>query len=120
MSTTIAECDRILAACRDQRVAFALALDRRWSPVGERLRRAVAEGAIGTVRGVTVNGVPELVNHGCHWLDVALGFCGDSEPLWAMGDVDSPGDAHGRLDPPGRGIVRLENGMTITIATGGG
>jgi predicted dehydrogenase len=120
LATTMRETDRILSLCRERKVPFALALDRRWSPVGERLRGEVASGLIGNVVGVALHGVPELVNHGCHWFDVALGFCGESEPVWGMGEVDRTDDPHRRLDPPGRGLVGLANGAVITVATGGG
>ena len=73
LATSPAEMDRIVAACRSKGVPLAFGLDRRWTPAYRYLRRVLAEGAIGAVTSVLGYGLPNLINHGCHWYDTMLG-----------------------------------------------
>ena len=68
------------------------------------------------------HGVTELINHGCHFFDVALGFAGDPEPVSASGLIDDPSrwDDWRRGDPHGRGWVALDNGVNLGIMSEGG
>lgn len=124
LATSLLETDRILAACRAQRVALAFALDRRWHTSYRQLRQWIADGIVGRVTSVLASGSPNLINHGCHWDDTALMLVGDPEPLWVSGWVDDlagePADSRRRLDPPGRGQVALSNGALIYVTADGG
>lgn len=124
LATTLAEADRIRAACHAHKVPLLFALDRRWMAPYRYLREAIANGIIGAVTSVTAHGVPNLVNHGCHWIDTALMLVGDPEPLWVSGRVadlaTEPPDSRRRLDPPGWGQVGLSNGALLNITPDGG
>ena len=114
LATSPAEMDRIVAACRSKGVPLAFGLDRRWTPAYRYLRRVLAEGAIGAVTSVLSYGLPNLINHGCHWYDTMLALAGDPEPTWVSGfaeDVSGePPDSRARMDPTGHGQVGLSNG----------
>lgn len=124
LATTLTEADRILAACRAKQVPFAFGLDRRWQQPYRHLRHLIADGLVGAVTSVIASGLPNLINHGCHWYDTALMLVGDPEPLWASGLVDDvsadPAEARRRLDPAGRGQVGLSNGVVLSVMPDGG
>ena len=82
LCASLGEADRITAACERAGVPLLFALDRRWSSRWEAVRAAVASGAVGGVQAVSVYGVSNTVNHGCHYTDLALGLMGDPEPRW--------------------------------------
>lgn len=124
LATTLTESDHIVAACRTHRVALAFGLDRRWQQPYQHLRQLIADGAVGQVKSVIVHGLPNLINHGCHWYDATLMLLSDPEPVWLSGFVDDvsaePPDSRRRLDPPGRGQVGLDNGIELYFTTDGG
>ena len=113
--TSLAEMDRIVAAGKGQGVPLAFGLDRRWTPAYRYLRQVLAEGAIGAVTSVLGYGLPNLINHGCHWYDTMLALAGDAEPTWVSGEaVDvsgEPADSRASMDPTGNGQIGLSNGV---------
>jgi len=124
LATSLAEVDRVVAACRGHNVPLLFALDRRWLASYRQLKQWVADGLVGSVTSVIAYGVPNLINHGCHWYDTALMLMGDPEPIWVSGFVDDlsdePPDSRRHMDPPGRGQIGLSNGAQLLIAPDGG
>ena len=121
LATTLEEMDRIVAACA--KTPLLLALDRRWWAGYRFLCQCIADGAIGRVTSIAVYGLPNLINHGCHWYDAVLGLAGDVEPVWVSGLVDdvsdeSP-DARVHMDPPGKAQVGLADGTVVYITSEG-
>jgi predicted dehydrogenase len=53
MARTIAECDQMIAACRQARVKLGVAYYRRFYPIVARMRALIEEGAIGNVLSVS-------------------------------------------------------------------
>ena len=123
LATSLAEMDRIVAACRRADVPLAFGLDRRWMRRYRWARELVGAGAVGRVAGMIAYGLPNLVNHGCHWYDAALALAGDPEVAWVSGLVDDvssePPDSPRRLDPSGRAQIGLENGVTLYVTPDG-
>jgi predicted dehydrogenase len=121
LATSLVEADRIAAACRD--VPLLLALDRRWVEGYQAVRRLIAAGEIGEITSLIAYGLPNLINHGCHWYDTMLALAGDLEPLWVGGLVDDVAgeseDSLRRLDPPGRGQIGLANGLVLYFTPDG-
>lgn len=119
--TTLAEMDRILAACRE--VPLLLGLDRRWMPRYCALRELVADGAIGKVTSATAYALSNLINHGCHSYDAILGLAGDAEPVWVSGLVDDvseePPDSRRRMDPAGNAQIGLADGTVLYVTPNG-
>lgn len=124
LATSLTESDRLLNVCEKADIPLAFGLDRRWSSLYLRLRSILDGGMVGMVTGVTVLGVPNLINHGCHYYDTALALAGDGAPIWVSGIVDSldgePMESRRLNDPPGRGWIGLDNGVHITICPEGG
>lgn len=123
LATSLAEVDGIVMACRGAGMPLAFGLDRRWMRRYRWVRGLVADGVVGDVVGVMAYGLPNLVNHGCHWYDVALSLAGDAEVAWVSGLVDDaagePPDSPRRLDPSGRAQVGLANGATLYVTPDG-
>ena len=121
LATTLEEMDRIVAACAEVPLAFAL--DRRWYASYRQLRQVVADGLLGSVSSLVAYGLPNAINHGCHWYDNVLGLLGDPEPQWVSGflhDVSSePADSRARMDPSGRVQIGMDNGAVAYVAGGG-
>lgn len=123
LATSLAEVDRIVTACRGAGVPLAFGLDRRWMTRYHWARRQLEEGAIGRVTAVMAYGLPNLINHGCHWYDAALSLAGDPEVAWVSGLVDDtsqePPESRRLLDPPGHAQVGLANGVTMYVTPDG-
>ena len=123
LATSLAEADRLLNACRSAGVPLALGLDRRWLKSYHRLAELLANGIVGRVQSLIVYGIPNLINHGCHWYDAALQLAGDLEPQWVSGFVDSlPGEApesRRHLDPPGHCMVGLTDDVVLYFTPDG-
>ena len=96
--TSLAELDRVAAACESTPLAFAL--DRRWNPAYHALRSALAAHPIGEITSISAYGIPNTINHGCHWYDAMLMLLGDPEPAWVSGFLDPWRSA--RRAPPQR------------------
>ncbi|MBM4438129.1 MAG: Gfo/Idh/MocA family oxidoreductase, partial [Actinobacteria bacterium] len=62
LATTMAEVDRIEAACRAHRVAVVFGVDRRWWTAAVDLRKRLRDGLVGDVQAVTGYGLPQLIN----------------------------------------------------------
>lgn len=67
LCTSLAEADRITSVCECAGVPLLFALDRRWASRWEAVRAAVDSGVVGAVQAVSVYGVSNTVNHGCHY-----------------------------------------------------
>ena len=123
LATSLAEADRLLNACRSAEVPLALGLDRRWLNSYHRLAELLRNGIVGQVQSLIVYGIPNLINHGCHWYDAALQLAGDLEPQWVSGFVDDlldeAPDSRRHLDPPGHCIVGLTGNVLLYFTQGG-
>ena len=122
-ATSLEEADRIIAACRAKGVPLAYLLDRRWMEGHHAVCRLIAMGIIGEVTSVVGFGASNLINHGCHWYDMALALAGDPEPVWTSGHVDDvsgdPPDSRRPMDPPGRSTTRLDSGAFMHVVPEG-
>lgn len=61
MALSVAECDRMIAVCRERGVRLGVAYYRRFYPIVDRMKELIASGAIGTplsVSAVTATAVP--------------------------------------------------------------
>ncbi len=121
LATSLTEMDRIVAACAAVPLAFAL--DRRWYAAYCQLRQQLAAGLVGEMASLTAYGLPNAINHGCHWYDAVLGLMGDPEPQWVSGllnDVAAePSDSRARMDPSARLQIGMDNGAVAFVTAGG-
>lgn len=54
MATSLADADRMIAACEEARVALGVAFEAQLTPELQRLRRIIASGGIGTIIGTRI------------------------------------------------------------------
>lgn len=123
IATTLADADRMIAACRRHNVPLLVDHTRRWYPEFAEARRRIREGAIGSLQRIVATlGGPRamLFRNGTHLIDCVCYFA-ESEPAWVWGELDDPQRAHaprytgdgGRdpaTDPGGSGYVHFTNG----------
>ena len=123
LATSLEEADRLLGACRSAGVPLAFGLDRRWLSSYRRLAELLRGGIVGRLQSLIVYGIPNLINHGCHWYDAALHLAGDLEPQWVSGLVEDlegePPSSRRHLDPTGRLMVGLAGGVVLYFTPGG-
>ena len=117
--TTLAEMDRVVAACENAPLAFAL--DRRWAVSYRHLRQLIGEGLVGRVSSLVAYGLPNTINHGCHWYDAILALLGDLEPVWVSGELDpgDPSDERRQIDPPCRAQIGTEDDIVAFVTCDG-
>jgi predicted dehydrogenase len=118
LATSMAEADRIAAACRRGGTRFALGLDRRWMPLYRHARALIDAGAVGDVRTVASLGVANLIHTGCHWFDMLAFLAGDPAVEWVAGTRD--GGRGNPADPPGTGVIGFAGGVRGLVDCGPG
>ena len=106
MAMTVAECDRIIAACRANRVRLGVAYYRHFYPVITRIKQVIASGEIGEPTVVQVDafeyfnppadhprawfvrkqeaGGGPMFDFGCHRLEVLLNLFGPLERVASL------------------------------------
>jgi len=127
LATTVADCDRMLAACEANGALLSVDHTRRWWPIFHRARAAIRAGAIGrVVRIVAHMGGPRamLFRNGTHLIDGIL-FFAESDPDWVFADLDEGFEDYyyykgtgGRIpeeDPGGSGYVHFKNGVRAFV-----
>lgn len=127
LATTLADCDRMSAACEANGALLSVDHTRRWRPIYHRARGAIRAGAIGRVmRIVAHQGGPRamLFRIGGHLIDGIL-FFAESDPDWVFAHLDEGFEDYyfykgsgGRMpekDPGGSGYVHFENGVRAFV-----
>jgi predicted dehydrogenase len=119
IAPTLAQAERMIAACRDAGALLAINHNRRFSGVYRRLADAIADGALGTVTSATLRwGAGRLGNVGTHMID-ALAMLTRQRPAAVSGTLDTAGrpDCRGREfhDPGGWGLIRYDGGLVATV-----
>ncbi len=119
IGASMAQADRIIAACREYHVVYTCAHVFRWNARYHQALSWIRDGAIGEIRSVSVTAMGTLLHSGTHQIDALNGLAGDADPEWAMGIVDVPPDAPRdqwpRRDPVGGGYARLTNGVDMLM-----
>ncbi|HEV7215027.1 MAG TPA: hypothetical protein VGP33_07855, partial [Chloroflexota bacterium] len=85
--------------------------------------RELRAGIVGEVRAIVAFGLPNLINHGCHWFDRVLEMAGDPDVEWVAGQVESlagvPADSQRHLDPAGACQIQFANGVEAYVTRAG-
>ena len=119
IATSMAEADRIIAACRTHGVAYSCSHVARWNVRYRQALEWIQEGAIGEVRAITCSAMGTLLHLGTHQTDALAGFAGDVDPEWASGVVDVPADLPQdqwpTMDPTGGGYIMMRNGVHLLM-----
>jgi predicted dehydrogenase len=128
IATTLADADRIIAACQQRGVPLLIDHTRRWYPEYLEARRLVRAGAIGPLRRIVATlGGPRamLFRNATHLID-AICFFAESEPAWLMGELDEEQRAYGpryagdggrdpATDPGGSAYLHFANGVRAFV-----
>lgn len=109
LCASLAEADRIVAACKANQVAFNWGALRRHHDGYKKVQAAIARGDIGEPSCATIYFYTDLIKHHPHTLDLVSMLLGDPKPLWVEGRLIEPGDpfdpaprrAHPVYDPQG-------------------
>ena len=96
LCSSLAEADRIHAACKENNVAFNWGAMRRNNICYIRLQEAIARGDIGEPRFVVLYTLTDLIKHHPHTLDLVSMLLGDPAPVWVEGRLVEKGEP---LDP---------------------
>lgn len=119
MATSMAEADRIVAACRKHNVAYTCSHVARWNARYREVQSWIKEGTIGAVRAITCSAMGTLLHSGTHQADAMAGFAGDVDPEWAFGSVsvqpDVPPSDWPTMDPVGGGYIQMKNGVHLLM-----
>ena len=123
LATTVADCERMLAACERNRTVLSVDHSRRFMPFWRRIKEIVDEGTIGPVTNVVGTLAGEramLFRNGTHVIDCMRWFAG-GDPEWVFGELEAGyedyteyrGDGgHIPASEPGaHGYVHYSNGV---------
>jgi predicted dehydrogenase len=128
IATTMADADRMIAACKARNVPLLVDHSMRWFPEYVEARQLLRSGAIGTVRRVMVTGVGTramLFRNTTHVTDM-LCYLVDSDPQWLMAELDDQwsdyppryagdGGKKPETDPGISAYVHFQNGVRAFI-----
>lgn len=128
IATTLADADRIIAACRAHDVVLSIDHTRRWRQVWHQARNLVRSGDLGPLRRIvaTLAGPRAMLfRNATHLVDM-VNFFADSDPAWVIADLDESHAAYGpryagdgghdpATDPGASAYVRFENGVRAFI-----
>ena len=96
LCASLAEADRIRAACKANNVAFNWGAMRRNHDGYIQLREAIARGDIGEPKFAIMSQYTDLIKHHPHTVDAVAMLLGDPAPVWVEGHLVEKGDP---LDP---------------------
>jgi predicted dehydrogenase len=128
LATSLADADRMLAACEANGVFISVNHTRRYAPVFVQVREMLRAGTYGKLRHIyALMHQPRsmLFRNGAHWIDM-LCFWADAAPEWVMAELEE-GFAHfdayradgGRdaaLDPSASAYVHFKNGVRAFLS----
>jgi UDP-N-acetyl-2-amino-2-deoxyglucuronate dehydrogenase len=128
IATTLADADRMIAACERTGVPMSIHHSRRWRPHWHGAVAQTGDGPLGPVRRIVANlGGPRamLFRNGTHLVDAVCWFAG-SEPEWVVGLLDEEHQAYGpryagdggrdpAFDPGGSALIHFKNGVRAFV-----
>jgi predicted dehydrogenase len=128
IATTLADADRMIAACRASNVVLSIDHTRRWRPVWHQVRELVRSGELGPVRRIvaTLAGPRAMLfRNGTHLLDMVC-FFADAETDWLIAELDDAHREHGPVyagdggrdpafDPGGSAYIHFKNGVRAFV-----
>jgi predicted dehydrogenase len=119
MATSLADCDAMIAACREAGAVLTVGHQRRWNPYYQAARDAIRAGAIGKpINGYVSWSSARIGSVGTHFLD-ALNMVVDDEVAWVSGRLDSESKPQPQwpdiLDPGAMGVVVYRGGLRVAL-----
>jgi predicted dehydrogenase len=128
IATTLADADRMIAACQARNVPLLINHTRRWYPDFLEARRLLRSGAIGPLRSIVATMRGEramLFRNGTHLVD-AVCFFAESDPRWLVAELDDEHADYGpryagdggrdpATDPGASAYIHFENGVRAFV-----
>jgi predicted dehydrogenase len=119
MATRLADCDAMIAACREAGTVLTVGHQRRWSRSYAAARDAIRAGAIGRpINGSVAWSSARIGSVGTHFLDV-LNMVVDDQVAWVSGRLDPASRPQPRwpdiLDPGAMGLIVYRNGLRVAL-----
>lgn len=128
IATTMADADRMIAACRSRGVPILIDHTTRWLPQYAQARSLIRSGAIGQVRRVMVTGVGPramLFRNTTHVTDM-LCYLVESDPAWLTAELDDgyadypsryagDGGKDPKTDPGCSAYIHFQNGVRAFV-----
>jgi len=119
MATNLGDADRMMEACRESGTLLVINHNRRFHPQFRTLRREIANGSVGELRGGSLAWpTGRLGNVGTHFFDALL-MLADRPVVAVSATLDLAGrpDCRGVdfQDPGGWGCIRWQGGLTVTF-----
>jgi predicted dehydrogenase len=128
LATTLADADRMIAACEAKQVPMLINHTRRWFPEFVEARRMLRDGELGALRRIvaTLGGERAMLfRNGTHLVDTIC-FFADSDPAWLVAELDDEHRDHppryagdgGRdpaTDPGVSAFIHFENGVRAFV-----
>jgi predicted dehydrogenase len=127
LATTLADCDRMIAACEANGATLSVDHTRRFRPPYQAARQAIRRGAIGPVQRVIASmGGPRamLFRNGTHLID-GVCFFAESAPEWVFAELDpgfetyfayrGDGGRDPATDPGASGYIHFRNGVRAFV-----
>lgn len=115
IATTLADAERMIAACRASGSLLVINHNRRFHPHFRELARRIAAGELGELTGVWLQwGTGRLGNVGTHFIDAALMLTGRRvQSVSATLDLTGRPDCRGPefRDQGGWGLLRFDGGL---------
>ena len=128
IATTLADADRMIAACRANGVVLSVDHTRRWRPIWHQARNLIRSGEVGALRRIvaTLSGPRAMLfRNGTHLLDM-VSFFADADPAWVVAELDDEHREYGPVyagdggrdpafDPGGSAYIHFQNGVRAFI-----
>ena len=110
LAISLEEGDRMVAACREAGIVFAVGCSRNWSASYDRMRELVEAGELGDLLQIVSMGEAFISHNGSHLLALTNRLAG-GRVRWVFGHMDSDESAAGDDDLQGNGYLHYENGV---------
>ncbi len=119
ITTKLSDADRFIDVCKERGARLVINHNRRWAPVYQIAKQAIADGEIGEVLHVTAHWTTgRLGNVGTHVFDAVRHLTG-LDALAVSGELDATGrqDCRGAQyhDPGGWGVVKMTNDVKMFV-----
>lgn len=128
IATTLADADRMIAACEEHNVVLSIDHTRRWRALWHQARALIRSGELGPLRRIvaTLSGPRAMLfRNGTHLLDMVC-FFAESEPESVTAELDDEHRAYGpryagdggrdpATDPGGSAYLRFKNGVRVFV-----
>src|SRR5262249_9220922 len=128
IATTLADADRMIAACRANGVVLSVDHTRRWRPIWHQVRNLIRSGDLGPLRRIvaTLSGRRAMLfRNGTHLLDMVTFFAA-AAPAWLVAELDDEHAAYGQVyagdggrdparDPGASAYIHFQNGVRAFV-----